>query len=155
MPEKYIQIRLTSSAFSTLDRLSTELEQACQDNFVNVSNEWLESRKESRDDVIVSLLANNTFEPTDIFGIPFYEEAKLTLKLKIQRLSTLDRRIVLIFDTENIGLSPYDANRFRKVETEHAMIKYSDKNINSQFRVTKYEQDMIFRPERLQLTTDL
>ena len=154
MPEKYIQIRLTSSAFSTLDRLSTELEQACQDNFVNVSNEWLESRKESRDDVIVSLLANNTFEPTDIFGIPFYEEAKLTLKLKIQRLSTLDRRIVLIFDTENIGLSPYDANRFRKVETEHAMIKYSDKNINSQFRVTKYEQDMIFRPERLQLTTE-
>ena len=154
MPVKYIQLRLSSSAFSTLDRLSIELEQACQDNFVNVSNEWLESREKSRDDVIVDLLANDTLEPTDIFGIPFYEEAKLTLKLKIQRLNTLDRRIVLIFDTETMGLSAYDTNRFRKVEEEYAIIKYSDKNINSQFQVSKYEQDLIFRPERLQLTTE-
>ena len=154
MPVKYIQIRLTSSAFSTLDRLSTELEQACQDNFVNVSNEWLQSRERSRDDIIVDLLANDVFEPTDIFGIPFYEEAKLTLKLKIQRLNTLDRQIVLTFDTEAMGLSAYDASRFRKVETEYAIIKYSDNNINSQFRIEKYEQDLIFRPERLQLTTE-
>merc|ERR1711940_151877 len=154
MPVKYIQLRLTSSAFSTLDRLSTELEQACQDNFVDVSNEWLQSRQRSRDDVIVDLLANDVFEPTDIFGIPFYEEAKLTLRLKIQRLNTLDRRIVLIFDTETMGLSTYDANRFSKVETEYVIIKYSDKNINSQFRVEKYQQDLIFRPERLQLTTE-
>ena len=154
MPVKYIQLRLTSSAFSTLDRLSTELEQACQDNFVDVSNEWLQSRQRSRDDVIVDLLANDVFEPTDIFGIPFYEEAKLTLRLKIQRLNTLDRRIVLIFDTETMGLSTYDANRFSKVETEYAIIKYSDKNINSQFRVEKYQQDLIFRPEKLQLTTE-